>query len=188
MKKAEEQLIARARRGSRAAFGELVRIYRDRVLALAYDLTGNYTDAQDVAQEAFIKAYRGLIRYQGKSAFYTWLYRITVNQARDLLRKRKEMVSVDSPGITAAISSEDVFSSAENRLDNQVLQKAVEEALSGLSENQRTAVILTYFHGLSSAEAGEVMTISANTVRTHMLRALSKLKPMLNDIKELMKL
>lgn len=184
MKRSEQQLIVRARKGERAAFGSLVTIYRDRVLALAYDLSGNYTDAQDIAQEVFIKAYRALPFYRGASAFYTWLYRITVNQARDHFRRGKKSMSIENAG-EAPLSLNDSEAEADRILDNERMHRSIRAALDNLTEHQRTAVILTYFHGMSSAEAGEVMAVSANTVRTHLLRALGRLKPLLVEIKEM---
>ncbi|MBN2414836.1 RNA polymerase sigma factor [bacterium] len=184
MKISEKQLIARFRKGDKAAFGGLVTEYRDRVLSLAFDLSGNYADAQDIAQEVFVKAYKNMAWYQEKSAFYTWLYRITVNQSRDHFRRRRDTVPYEEIPVSASLPME-MLPAAERTLDNEKMHRSIRHALTHLTENQRAAVILTYFHGLSSAEAGEVMGISANTVRTHLLRALSRLRPLLEEIKEL---
>ena len=93
----DQKLIHKAQRGDRRAFGKLVKKYRNKVLYLAYDLLGNYDDAQDVAQSVFLRVFSGIRNFKGKSSFSTWLYRITVNQSIDFKRSkyRRSSVSID---------------------------------------------------------------------------------------------
>jgi RNA polymerase sigma-70 factor (ECF subfamily) len=179
------QLVRQAKNGDRSAFGQLVRLYEERMIYLGYQILGNWEDARDAAQNTFVKAYEHLSGFQEKAQFSTWLYRIMVNQCRDLQRKKARSKLAD-------ISNEEMLEAAEalsdwksdkdniqNKLENDETRKVLEDALQALSVNQRTAVSLRYFQNYSTAEIAEVMQCSETTVRIHLFRGLNKLKTIL---------
>ena len=181
MKRQIQRWVEKAQSGDGWAFGKLVAHYQDKVLYLAFDMLGNWDDAKDTAQDAFLKAYQKLPEFLGKSHFSTWLYRITVNLCMDVHRRRKraptdllEESTIDYAAhhpmfSTAAVSPANSIETAETRQE-------IERALNLLSINQRTAIVLRYFQELSTREISEIMNCNENTVRIHFFRAMEKLK------------
>ncbi|MBN1782266.1 sigma-70 family RNA polymerase sigma factor [bacterium] len=175
----EKRLILRAKAGDYAAFGELVTAYQDKILYLIYDFVRNYEDAKDLAQDVFIKAFERLDQFEGRSRFSTWLHRIAVNQALDFKRRHKKMKVQD---LESSLLNRDEFHdrqpfpSAERSLEQQELRIQLEHCLGEVSENQKTAVILKYFHQQSTEEIAELMQCSEATVRTHLFRAIQHLR------------
>lgn len=172
--------VRRAKSGDPNAFGRLVLKYQNRVLALAYDLTGNYEDARDVAQNAFIKAFEKLTLFRESATFSTWLYRVTYNTAIDYYRQKKkkshqsldQMISTRDAGLNTT-----AFTVKENhRLEKKELSSALENALEGLSLQQKTATKLKYIHEMTTSEIAEIMECTESTVRNHIFRALRRLK------------
>ena len=181
--------VRRAKSGDRNAFGRLVMKYQNRVLALAYDLTGNYEDAKDVAQNAFIKAYEKLSLFRENARFSTWLYRVTYNAAIDFYRQRKKkshqsldhMVSIRDAGL-----NESKFTVAASQdIERKELSKVLESALDELSLQQKTATTLKYMHEKSTSEIAEIMGCTESTVRNHIFRALKRLKNIMNTKDEI---
>jgi len=163
---ADKYLLRLAKAGNRYAAGRLLQKYRDKILALAYDYTGNYEEARDVAQDVFVKALDGIGRFEGKSGFSTWLYRITINQCLDRLRmnnRKKRMLEQER------------LRSAD-RKENPAEPFPIDLNRADLSEAQRTVVILRYFNDLPVSEIAEIMDCSEPTVRTHLYRAIRKLR------------
>ncbi len=179
------ELIEKTRSGDRAAFQTLVERYQRRIYAVAYGLLGNREDALDAVQEAFIKAYRSLDRFKGKSSFYTWLYRITANTAIDLGRKasrrdeiefREEIEQDEEKGnYPIAPSAEDPAS----RLMKKELGELIDGAIQELPHEQRTAIVLREIEGLSYREIAEVMRCSQGTVMSRIHYARKKLRELL---------
>jgi len=172
----ELQLIRDALAGDRAAFDELVRLKRERVVRTAFQVTGDLDDAMDVAQGVFVKLWQGLDRYDAGRRFDTWLYRVTVNAAIDFIRGRgpKGMIQPlpDDPSDLAA----DVRSGIEERLDLGTLQQAFSRLAGSLAPKQRVAFVLREIEGLGTAEVARVMGVAESTVRNHLFQARRTLR------------
>ncbi len=190
MKRQIQRWVEKAKSGDGRAYGKLVAHYQDKVLYLAFDILGNWDDAKDTAQDAFIKAYEKLPEFLGKSHFSTWLYRITVNLCMDVHRRRKRAPTdlLEESTIDYA-TRHPMFSNAivspANNIETAETRQEIERALDLLSTNQRTAIVLRYFQELSTREIAEVMNCNENTVRIHFFRAMEKLKYALDKSKTL---
>ncbi len=172
----EPQLIRDASAGDRAAFDELVRLKRERVVRTAFQVTGDLDDAMDVAQSVFIKLWQGLDRYDSRRRFDTWLYRVTVNAAIDFIRGRGPKGTIqplpDDPTDTIAEEAIEI----EARLDLGALQKAFSRLAGGLAPKQRAAFVLREIEGLETSEVARVMGVAESTVRNHLFQARKTLK------------
>ena len=172
----EPQLIRDASAGERAAFDELVRLKRERVVRTAYQVTGDLDDALDVAQSVFMKLWQGLDRYDSSRRFDTWLYRVTVNAAIDFIRGR------GPKGTIQALPDEPIDRIAEDdpgmeaRLDLGALQQAFARLAGALAPKQRAAFVLREIEGLETAEVARVMGVAESTVRNHLFQARKTLK------------
>jgi RNA polymerase sigma-70 factor, ECF subfamily len=168
-------LVAAARRGDRAALDTLLRRHHDRVHALCRRMTGNDADALDATQEALIAICRGLDRFDGRSAFTTWLYRVTTNACLDELRRRgRRPVPIEpDPGATA-VAPVSVADDVARRMD-------VDAALATLPEEFRAAVVLRDLCELDYAEIAEVLGIPPGTVRSRIARGRAALARVLGN-------
>ncbi|TAM11252.1 MAG: RNA polymerase sigma factor RpoE [Nevskiaceae bacterium] len=172
---ADVDLVARAQKGDKRAFELLVRKYQHRIVQLAARLVGD-AEAQDVAQEAFIKAWRALKGFRGSSAFYTWLYRITINTAKNSLVSRKRRpsdqdIDIDDAelyGHTEQLSDVDT---PEAMVLTQELKQKVAEAIARLPDDLRKAITLRELEGLSYEEIAQAMDCPVGTVRSRIFRA-----------------
>ena len=186
----DEILVERVKRGDRKAFDALVLKYQGRILNLISRFVHDPSDASDVAQEAFIKAYRALPRFRGDSAFYTWIYRIAVNTAKNFLAvsARKpfdtasdftEMEQIDQSGTLKEQTT------PERLLLTHELQETIIRAIEGLPADLRAAITLRELDGLSYEEIATVMECPVGTVRSRIFRAREavdkQLKPLLID-------
>jgi RNA polymerase sigma-70 factor (ECF subfamily) len=171
----DEQLVARVQKGDKRSFDLLVLKYQHRVLALVKRFVKDHAEAEDTAQEAFIKAYRAMGSFRGDSAFYTWLYRIAVNTAKNTLdaRKRRPAADVDIDEVEDYAFSENlrVEESPESLLATQDIHRVVEETLAALPEELRRALMLREFDGLSYEEIADAMSCPIGTVRSRIFRA-----------------
>jgi RNA polymerase sigma-70 factor (ECF subfamily) len=167
----EQELIRAAIGGDREAFDDLVCLKRERVVRTAYQVTGDWDDALDVAQGVFLKLWQGLARYDASRRFDTWLYRITVNAAIDLIRTRgpKGMLQ-PLPEDTSSLADRDARSQ-ETRLDTLQVQRAFLHLASRLAPKQRAAFVLREIEGLPTAEVARAMGVTESTVRNHLLQA-----------------
>ncbi len=171
----DEQLVARAQNGERGAFDVLVRKYQHKIVQLVERLVGE-ADGPDVAQEAFIKAYRALRSFRGQSAFYTWLYRIAINTAKNFLvaRKRRpasqdiDVADAELYGHTSQMS--DIDTPEALALSGEIKEK-VTEAIQRLPGDLRQAITLRELEGLSYEEIAEAMNCPIGTVRSRIFRA-----------------
>ncbi len=184
----DEVLAADARDGSRAAFATLVARYQDRVYRLALRMCHNPADAEEIAQESFILAHRGIGTFHGDSRFSTWLYRIAVNQVlmtRRASRRRParslEITNHDR-GWPVASSSGEPVEGADELLHQKILTQRVRTALARLDDAHRAAIVLRDLEELSAEEAGEILGVSAETVRQRAHRARLKLRELLVDL------
>jgi len=172
---ADEQLVARAQAGDTAAFELLVRKYQQKAIQLVSRLVGE-ADAPDVAQEAFIKAYRALSGFRGQSAFYTWLYRIAINSAKNHLVSRArrpagqdiDIAEAELYGHTGQLADLDT---PESALLAQEIKDKVTTVISRLPADLRQAIVLRELDGLSYEEIAEVMRCPIGTVRSRIFRA-----------------
>jgi RNA polymerase sigma-70 factor (ECF subfamily) len=170
---ADREAIEACRRGEREAFDPLVERYQRDVYRLCYRFVNNHEDASDLAQEAFIKAYRALDRFRGDSAFSTWLYRIAVNACLNFRSARKP-VADELPEAMA-----DGKPGAEARLVEDEQARMVRDAIRRLPEKQRATLILKTYHDLTHEEVASVLGTSVGTVKANFFHALGNLKRIL---------
>jgi RNA polymerase sigma-70 factor (ECF subfamily) len=183
----EQELVQRARRGDLGAYDDLVRRYQERIYATIYHMTSNHEDANDLAQEAFIKAYQALKTFKGGSSFYTWVYRIAVNKTINFLKQRKNrsqmsLNDVDfnaehDPDLVALISDR----TPRREVSLTELQEKLNEAMQKLSEPHRLAVTLHDVQGMSHEEIAKVMDCNIGTVRSRLFYARQQLQAYLSD-------
>ena len=175
-KDTDKQLVARVQKGDKRAFDMLVLKYQYKVHAIVSRYIKDFDEVNDVVQEAFIKAYRALAKFRGESAFYTWLYRIAVNTAKNYLvaRNRRPPASdvdaADADYYEGGQRLQDI-DSPENLLYRDELEAVVDQSIRDLPEDLRTAVTLREFEGLSYEEIAEVMDCPVGTVRSRIFRA-----------------
>jgi len=172
----DQQLVVRVQKGDKAAFDLLVRKYQHRIAKLVSRYVSDRSEVEDVTQEAFIKAYRAIKGFRGESAFYTWLYRIAINTAKNYL------VSLGRRPLSADIETEEAEASdfgtglrdiatPERQLLADEIGRTVERAMAGLPEDLRTALTLREIDGLSYEEIAEIMDCPIGTVRSRIFRA-----------------
>ncbi|MEM7306831.1 MAG: sigma-70 family RNA polymerase sigma factor [Planctomycetota bacterium] len=164
----EKALLERARTGDREAFDQLVRAHFPRVYAVAFRLVGNHEDAEDLAQDAFVKAHRALSWYRGEGAFATWIYRIVVHLARDRFR-RVERRPVEA-ALVAPVESRAGGGPAEE-LDRRELQRVLLDSLRRLPERLRTPLVLRTMEGLDYRDVAEATGVTPDTARTQVMKA-----------------
>jgi RNA polymerase sigma-70 factor (ECF subfamily) len=173
----ESALVARAQAGDSDAFGELVSRYQNKIYRLAKHITQNDEDAEDVLQEAFLKAYEHLGGFQGNSKFYTWIVRIAVNEALMKLRKRKSdrTVPLDEPVDTGEemVNREIAVweDNPEQRYSHEEMQQILDTAVQELKPDFRTVFALRDIEELSTEETAETLGISIPAVKSRLLRA-----------------
>ena len=171
----DQQLVERVQNGDKQAFDMLVLKYQSRVMSLVQRLIRDHHEAQDIVQEAFIKAYRALPRFRGDSAFYTWLYRIAVNTAKNHLaskgrRPAIEGVELEEAEIVGIPKLQD-NETPEHQLLRDELQQVVFGAINNLPDDLKTAITLREFDGLSYEEIAHIMDCPVGTVRSRIFRA-----------------
>ena len=178
----ESALVAKAQAGDTAAFGELVSRYQNKIYRLAKHITQNDEDAEDVLQEAFLKAYEHIGGFQGNSKFYTWIVRIAVNEALMKLRKRKtdRTVPLDEPVDTGEemVNREIAVweDNPEQRYSQEEMQQILNEAVQDLKPDFRTVFVLRDIEELSTEETAEALGISVPAVKSRLLRARLQLR------------
>ncbi|MCX6895233.1 MAG: sigma-70 family RNA polymerase sigma factor [Verrucomicrobia bacterium] len=183
----ESELVKRARRGDLGAYDELVRRYQERVYATVYHMTSNHEDANDLAQEAFIKAFQALKSFKGGSSFYTWVYRIAVNKTLNFLKSRKnrshfslndvDFNAENNPDLVALISEK----TPRREAGLTELQEKLNEAMQQLSEQHRLVVTLHDVQGLPHEEIAKIMDCNVGTVRSRLFYARQQLQGFLAD-------
>jgi len=172
-----DELVERARRGQGAAFDELVRRYRERIFALTLHITGSRSDADDLTQEAFVRAWRRIGSFEGRSHFFTWLYRIALNRALNHRRDqgRRPLVSVDDDRILAALAV-DAEGDPRGALLLAERYALLLSALDALTPALKATVILVALQGMNHAEAAEVLGTQVGTIGWRMHEARRKLR------------
>src|SRR5467141_921546 len=172
----DRELVRRAQREDKEAFEELVRRHQHRVFAVAGGILRRREDVEDIAQQVFLKAYFALKRFDQRAAFSTWLYKITVNECWDLLRKKKVRPLVYEADLSEEQArmieaSEEKRSTAPDISERLEARQQVERLLEGLDERDRLMLILKEVEGFSIEEIGEVLDLNANTVKVRLFRA-----------------
>lgn len=171
----DELLVSQVLNGDKKAFDLLVKKYQQKVISLVGRYVNDMDECRDVAQEVFIKAYRALPKFRQESAFYTWLYRIAVNTAKNHLvararRVRGSDIEIDDPDQYVEPQLQD-FSTPDRELQKQEIEKAIHEAIAGLGEELRATITLREFDGLSYEEIADIMQCPVGTVRSRIFRA-----------------
>lgn len=189
-KVSDEELVTRAKAGDRNAYGDLVERYQKRVYSVAYGILRNRADAWDIAQEAFVKAYRNLGRFEGESTFFTWIYRITYNLSIDHIRAsgRREAVSTEETGVLEkALESEGKSTYSDNpsqASDRTELMRILHQAMNQLSEKHRAIIVLREVEGLSYEEIADVLGVAKGTVMSRLFHARKNLQALLGPYVE----
>jgi len=185
----DQLLVQRVKRGEKAAFDALVLKYQSRIVNLVSRFVRNPADALDVTQEAFLKAYRALPNFRGESAFYTWLYRIAVNTAKNYLavqsrRPAESDASTEDIEQNEGDSALTEHDTPEHLLLTEEIQSTIIAAIEALPEDLKTAIMLRELEGLSYEEIAVVMECPIGTVRSRIFRAREsidkELKPLLD--------
>jgi RNA polymerase sigma-70 factor (ECF subfamily) len=171
------ELVHRSQAGDTEAFGELVTKYRTKIFIMVCCIVGNENDAWDIAQEGFLKAWRSIHRFEGRSSFYTWLYSITVNLTMDSLRRKGRREEVElSDTIPSFLSGPGV------NYECTEIRKRLDAALAKLSPEHRAVVLLKEVEDLQYHEIADVLNLSMGTVMSRLFYARKKLQSMLRPI------
>jgi RNA polymerase sigma-70 factor, ECF subfamily len=184
MEESDPALVARALRGDEAAFQLLTERHSQSVFHLAYRMTGNEQDAEDIVQETFLRAFRNLKRYESRSLFSTWLYRIAANYTVDLMRSRKRFVDP-----TAMSSNGDwlndvasTMPTAERLAMSGQIRENIGRAMEQLTLQERSAFVLRHYHELSIEEIGGTLGLGENATKHSIFRAVRKLRRALEPL------
>ena len=185
----DQALVEQVQRGDKQAFDVLVLKYQNKIIQLVNRYVHDSDEARDVAQEAFIKAYRAIGRFRGDSAFYTWLYRIAINTAKNYLvasgrrPPRSDIDAQDAEQYEGATGLKE-YATPERLLQKDEIQGAIAEAIDALPDDLRTAITLRELEGLSYEEIAQTMDCPIGTVRSRIFRARdaidTRLKPLLD--------
>ena len=185
MEETDAAAVARARSGDSDAFRFLVERHSRNVFRLAFRMTGNEEDAEDMVQETFLRAYKQLNRYESRSSFGTWLYRIAANCSVDLIRSRKHrqevaVVDEEEKDIMHMLPSSDP---GPDRLAvSKQVQERITEAMAGLTQQERTAFVLRHFEGLSIEQISGMLGVGGNAAKHSIFRAVQKLRKALEPV------
>ena len=175
----DEELVARTVAGDSDSFNQLIKRWERPIYALAYRTIGRDEDARDVCQETFLRAFRALPGFKGQAKFSSWLYRITLNLCRDWLRRQRRTPIVSAPegvDVVELASEQGPVESIEDLVARKQLSRTVGEAMRFLPEEQRTAIILKEYHGLTFQEIADLQGCPLSTVKTRLYQGLSVLR------------
>lgn len=183
MASTDEELVARSVGGDLDSFNQLVVRWERPIYALAYRVIGREEDARDVCQEAFLRAFRGLAAFRGQAKFSSWLYRITLNLCRDWIRRQKRTPVVQAPeglNLIEMAAEQEPAESIEELVARRDMGRAVAKAMAMLPEEQRTAIVLKEYHGLTFQEIADMLGCPLSTVKTRLYQGLSVLRKQLD--------
>lgn len=184
MASSDEELVAQSQGGDLDSFNQLVVRWERPIYALAYRVIGREEDARDVAQETFLRAFRALKGFKGQAKFSSWLYRITLNLCRDWIRREKRTPLAQAPegiDLIELAGEGTVSESIEELVGRRELGRAVSKAMATLPEEQRTAIILKEYHGLTFQEIAELLDCPLSTVKTRLYQGLSVVRKQLQQ-------
>ena len=189
----DQALVERVQKGDKRAFDLLVRKYQHKIVSVVTRYVSDWSEAQDVAQEAFIRAYRALGAFRGDSAFYTWIYKIAINTAKNHLVSRGRRPPIGDIAIEDAVLLDGASQLRERATpERELLRQEIEQTVFGtveeLPEELRTAITLREVDGLSYEEIAEAMNCPIGTVRSRIFRAREaideKVRPLLSETEE----
>jgi RNA polymerase sigma-70 factor (ECF subfamily) len=169
-------LIQKASSGDLAAYQKFIRLYSSRVHAIAYQMVGNSIDAQDIAQEVFVRLHRSLHTYKPRFSFMTWLYRLTVNYSIDYLRKHRQQKKISLENVQDESMLKDRAPSPDRSLELNELKGAIQKISEGLTWKQRKVFVLRDLQGFSTEETAQILNCRPSTVRVHLSKARSHIK------------
>jgi RNA polymerase sigma-70 factor (ECF subfamily) len=175
----DEELVARSIRGDAESFNQLILRWERPIYALAYRTIGREEDARDVCQETFLRAFRALPGFRGQAKFSSWLYRIALNLCRDWVRRERRVQVVQAPDgvdLLELAALREPSESIEDLVARQDLSRAVERIMATLPEEQRTAIVLKEFHGLTFQEIADLVGCPLSTVKTRLYQGLTVLR------------
>ena len=175
----EQHLILQAREGSHEAYRLLVNRHMKQAYDVAFRFVGNHEGAEDITQEAFVRAYHSLSRFRGEAEFSTWLYRIIMNLALNTLKQTKRRARFEVKDVDL-----DTVRSVEFNPERSDMILHIERALHELPTLQRAAVILRHIDGLSTTQVSDILRCSEGTVKTHLFRGLKKLRTKLAFLRD----
>jgi RNA polymerase sigma-70 factor, ECF subfamily len=184
MASSDEELVTLSQGGDLDSFNQLVLRWERPIYALAYRVIGREEDARDVAQETFLRAFRALKGFKGQAKFSSWLYRITLNLCRDWIRREKRTPVAQAPegiDIIELAGEATPSESIEELVGRRQLGRAVSKAMALLPEDQRTAIILKEYHGLTFQEIAELLDCPLSTVKTRLYQGLSVVRKQLHS-------
>jgi RNA polymerase sigma-70 factor (ECF subfamily) len=179
----DEELVARSVSGDKESFNQLVSRWERPIYALAYRVIGREEDARDVVQETFLRAFRALPGFKGQAKFSSWLYRITLNLCRDWIRRQKRTPIVSAPegvDIVELAADHGPTETIEDLVARKRLSAVVADAMRSLPDEQRTAIILKEYHGLTFQEIADLQGCPLSTVKTRLYQGLNVLRRQLN--------
>jgi RNA polymerase sigma-70 factor (ECF subfamily) len=184
----EQELIDKARGGDASSFSALVELYQERAIHTANSFLGNFEDARDIAQEAFVKAYENLDSFKRESKFYTWFYRILLNHCKDFLRKKKLrrtfsffFSTVEEEDLDPMANVPDGGRTPGEVMADRELGSALNGALEKLPVRQKIVFVLRYLEGLSLEDISESLSITVGAVKAHLWQAGQKMRTLLKD-------
>lgn len=172
----DEELVARSMDGDVDSFNQLIKRWERPIYALAYRTLGREEDARDVCQETFLRAYRAINGFKGQAKFSSWLYRIALNLCRDWMRRQRRTPTVQAPedvDLADLAAERGPSESIETLVGRRQLGRAVAAAMATLPEEQRTAIVLKEYHGLTFQEIAEMQGVPLSTVKTRLYQGLS---------------
>ena len=178
----ERELIKLAQTGNMDAFRKLVEHHQKLILHLAFDLSGNMQDAEDISQEVFLKMYRSLKKFRGRAKLSTWLYRITVNTWINQTRRGNARLEKMSEPLDEefdrkyAGSIESCEADPEEQADVALKSEKIRKSLELLSGRERSVFMLRHYHGLKMSEIGKTLNLSVGAVKSHLFRAVKKMQ------------
>ncbi len=183
----DRELVKMAQDGDIPAYDELMRRHQSKIYGLIYNMTSNQQDAEDLVQEVFLKGFKVLKRFQGKSSFYTWIYRIAVNRTINFVKQRKNRSAWSLNDLDASIENDPAYVDLSSRdspfRDATIteLQEKLNAALQTLSEKHRAVVVLHDIQGVPHEEIGKMMGCSSGTVRSRLFYARQQLQAELSE-------
>ena len=179
MTSTDEELVARSIGGDADSFNQLILRWERPIYALAYRTIGREEDARDVCQETFLRAFRALPGFRGQAKFSSWIYRIALNLCRDWMRRERRTGSVQPPedvDLMDLVAAAEPSESIEDLVARNDQMRAVERAMALLPEDQRTAIVLKEYHGLTFQEIADLVGCPLSTVKTRLYQGLSVLR------------
>jgi len=177
----ELRLINRVKEGDFTAFRQIMETHQEKIYYLAYDMTNNHQDAEDLSQEVFLKAYHSLKKFRGDAKLSSWLYRIAVNTCIDKIRKKKEVPVLindekENDEWTSTHYVVDDSVDPENVAESGIMQKHIHHAMQKLSPREKSVFVLRHYNDLQLKEISDILNLSLGTVKSLVFRAVKKLK------------